>query len=63
MGAAGSVNQLYWKNDIDQDFERWQVDLDVPGSFPNFEFRLVYRHGTGGGVPAEFSFANRLSRL
>ena len=63
MGAAGSPNLLYWKNDIDQDFERWQVDLDLPGSFTGFEFRLVYRHGTGGGVPAEFSFGSRLPRL
>jgi hypothetical protein len=64
MGAAGSKNQLSWKGDIDQDFERWEVDLDLPGSFSSFQYKLIYRHGTGGGVsPAEFSLAGGLSKL
>jgi len=64
MGAPGSKNQLCWKSDIDQDFERWEAVLDLPGSFSSFQFKLVYRHGTGGGVsPAEFSFSSGLSKM
>lgn len=64
MGPAGSKNILSWKNDVDQDFERWQVDLDLPGSFSTFSYKLIYRHGTGGGVsPAEFSFSSGLAKM
>ncbi|HNK46096.1 MAG TPA: hypothetical protein PKL17_15025, partial [Pseudomonadota bacterium] len=64
MGAAGSKNTLYWKTDIDQDFERWQVDVDLPGSFSTFSYKLVYRHGTGGGAsPAEFSYSSGLAKM
>jgi hypothetical protein len=64
MGAAGSKNTLYWKTDIDQDFERWHVDVDLPGSFSTFSYKLVYRHGTGGGAsPAEFSYSSGLAKM
>lgn len=55
MGPAGTKNVLAWKSDIDQDFERWEADLDLPGSFTAFQGKIIYRHGTGGGTPAEFS--------
>jgi hypothetical protein len=56
MGAAGDKNKVYWSADLSQDFERWKVDLDLPGSFPSFRYRLVYRHGiVGGARPVEFT--------
>ncbi len=64
MGSPGTANQLSWKSDIDQDFERWEVNLDLPGSFSSFQFKLIYRHGTGGGItPAEFSFGSGLTKM
>jgi hypothetical protein len=63
MGAAGTKNVLHWKSDLDQDFERWEADLDLPGSFSSFQCKLIYRHGVGGGTPAEFSTYCSLPKL
>mgnify|MGYP000184440684 CR=1 FL=1 len=59
MGAAGDKNKIYWSSDLSTDFERWKIDLDLPGSFPSFQYKVVYRHGiVGGAAPVEFTLGN-----
>ncbi len=56
IGASGDKNSLHWVTNLSRDFERWQIDLDLPGSFTTFRYKLVYRHGvTGGARPVEFT--------
>lgn len=59
MGASGDKNKIYWSSDLSTDFERWKIDLDLPGSFPSFQYKVVYRHGiVGGAAPVEFTLGN-----
>lgn len=53
MGASGATNKLYWDSNLGRDFDRWAIDLDLPGGFPTFRFRLVYRHGVVSGADVE----------
>lgn len=41
---------LTWVTDHGDDFERWRIDMDVPGNFQKFEYAIVYRHGVAGGA-------------
>lgn len=52
MGAATDKNSLHWVSNISRDFERWQVNLDVPGAFTSFRYKLIYKHGVVGGAQA-----------
>jgi hypothetical protein len=45
LGAAGDKNVLYWAEDLGTARERWQIDLDLPGSTDHFEYAVRYRHG------------------
>lgn len=55
MGTAGEKNKLIWNANLGNDFERWVIDLDLPGSPLNFRCRLVYKHGVvNGATPVEF---------
>lgn len=59
MGTAGDKNKVYWSADLSTDFERWKIDLDLPGSFPSFQYKVIYRHGiTSGATPVEFTLGN-----
>ncbi len=57
IGSQGDVNKWYWVEDYPWSAgrERWQIDLDLPGSADTFEYAVVYRHGVVGGArPYEF---------
>lgn len=52
MGAAADKNKLYWVEDFPYapGRERWQIDVELPGSTDHFEYALVYRHGVVNGA-------------
>jgi hypothetical protein len=51
LGSAGGKNGWYWVEDYGwSDRERWQIDLDLPGSAQTFEYAVVYRHGVVAGA-------------
>ncbi len=55
VGAATATNSLHWTSNVSRDFERWQINLDLPGAFTSFRYKLVYRHGVvNGAKPVEF---------
>ncbi len=55
MGSPGEKNKLRWESNQGIDFDRWVIDLDIPGSFASFRYRLVYKHGVVAGAdPVEF---------
>ncbi len=47
VGTSSDVNKWYWVEDFPwaAGRERWQIDLDLPGSADAFEYAVVYRHG------------------
>ena len=53
MGNAGDTNKVRWDSNISRDFDRWVVDLSIPGSFTKFQFRIVYKHGVVGGADTD----------
>lgn len=50
MGANGDKNKLYWLEDFQSGRERWQIDLDLPGSVSELQYAVVYRHGVVNGA-------------
>jgi hypothetical protein len=51
IGSAGDKNAWYWAEDYAwSDRERWQIDLDLPGSADSFEYAVLYRHGVVNGA-------------
>jgi hypothetical protein len=57
MGSAGDTNKWYWAEEFpwSPGRERWQIDLDLPGSADVFEYAVVYKHGVvNGAVTYEF---------
>lgn len=48
MGAG--QNQWHWVEDYGADYERWQVDVNLPGSFQQLQYAVVYRHGVQNGA-------------
>ena len=57
--GSGEANAWYYVEPMTTgspaDYERWRIDLDIPGDFERFEYAIVYRHGFGEGVrPYEF---------
>lgn len=56
LGTPADKNKLYWVKNLGADYEQWKVNLEVPGNFSAFQFKLVYRHGvTLGARPTEFT--------
>ena len=56
IGAATDSNSIHWVSNVSRDFERWQINLDLPGAFTSFRYKLVYRHGVvNGAQPIEFT--------
>jgi hypothetical protein len=56
MGGATDTNSLHWVSAISRDFERWQINLDLPGAFTTFQYKLIYRHGiVNGAQTVEFT--------
>ncbi len=57
MGSAGDKNRLYFQEEFPWGgFERWQIDLDLPGAgVERFRYAVGYRHGVkNGALPYEF---------
>ena len=48
MGAG--PNQWHWVEDYGADYERWQVDVNLPGTFQQLQYAVVYRHGVANGA-------------
>lgn len=55
--GEGELNAWYYVEALDStsDYERWRIDLDVPGAADHFEYAIVYRHGLGDGA-REYEF-------
>jgi len=52
IGQPGDTNKWYWVEDFPwgANRERWQIDLDLPGSADTFDFAVAYRHGVVNGA-------------
>lgn len=50
MGTLGDKNKVFWNKNLGADYEQWKVELEVPGTFTDFQFKLVYRHGVVAGA-------------
>jgi hypothetical protein len=46
------MNQWHWVRDAFEGFQQWQMHLDIPGDWEEFEYAIVYRHR--GAVLSEF---------
>ncbi len=54
MGAPGDSNRWYWVEDLGG-FERWAIDLDIPGNHQALQYAILYRHGVVNGAwPYDF---------
>lgn len=42
---AALPNGWRWKEDAGNGFERWEIQLDLPGAADRFEYAVMYRHG------------------
>ena len=45
-GSGSGQNRWRWIQDQGIDYEQWQIDVKIPGSFSRFQYAVVYRHGT-----------------
>jgi hypothetical protein len=51
IGAAGEKNRFSWVEDFPwSGFERWHIDLDLPGDVQTFQYAVGYRHGVRNGA-------------
>lgn len=50
LDVGAGENQWHWVEDYGADYERWQVDVNLPGSFSAFQYAIVYRHGVVNGA-------------
>ncbi len=57
METGNGTNQWHWAEDQGTDYELWEVDVDIPGSFQNFQYAVVYKHGIVNGA-AVYEFWN-----
>jgi hypothetical protein len=51
IGAA-ELNAWHWQGDTYGSRERWELELELPGSFDHIEYAIVYRHGVVAGADA-----------
>jgi len=51
MNMGGGQNQWHWVEDQGNDYERWEVDVNIAASnVQSFQYAVVYRHGTVNGA-------------
>lgn len=50
MNMGSGANQWRWVEDYGSDYERWDVDVSLPGNFSKFQYAIVYRHGVVNGA-------------
>lgn len=48
MGSG--QNQWHWAADYGNDYERWEIDMNIPGDFQHFKYAIVYKHGIVNGA-------------
>ncbi len=48
--TGGAQNQWHWAEDLGTDYERWEINLDIPGDFQSFKYAIVYKHGVVNGA-------------
>jgi len=48
--GPGPVNQWQWVSDNGVNQDRWQLELELPGSYDHIEYAIVYRHGVVNGA-------------
>lgn len=59
IGSKGVDNTLYFVEDPYSGFERWHMDVNLPGSFTKFQYAIHYRQGVvNGAVPHDFWDSN-----
>ena len=55
MGEPGTSNVWYWTEDLGGNYERWAIDIDIPGDYQALEYAILYRHGVvNNAIPYEF---------
>lgn len=52
LSVGTGDNAWHWVEDYGQDYERWTVDLDLPGDFQEMQYAIRYRHGVVNGAHA-----------
>lgn len=50
MDVGGGQNQWHWAEDYGSDYERWAVDVNLPGEISRLEYAIRYRHGIVNGA-------------
>lgn len=56
MGEPGQTNAWYFQEiipsdpSVAHDFERWAININLPGPADHFEYAILYRHGLGDGA-------------
>lgn len=55
LDIGPGVNGWHWIEDYGSDYERWGVDVDIPGNFHQIQYAIVYRHGVAG-APKKYEF-------
>lgn len=52
MDMGSGQNQWHWVEDYGNDYERWAVDVNLPGNVQQFQYAIRYRHGVVNGAYA-----------
>jgi hypothetical protein len=50
MGQPGETNRWHWSEDLWGGYERWAIDLDIPGDYQELKYAILYRHGVVNGA-------------
>lgn len=48
--TGSGQNEWHWVEDQGGDYERWAINVDIPGDFQSFQYAVVYRHGIVNGA-------------
>lgn len=58
MGEPNEKNRWHWVGDLWNGYERWEMDVDLPGDYRTFEYAIVYKHGVKGQARPYAYWAN-----
>lgn len=50
LGRHQLVQLALGPEDYGADYERWDANINLPGNFNQFQYAIVYRHGTVNGA-------------
>lgn len=50
LDVGSGENGWHWAEDYGADYERWAVDLNLPGDFQQIQYAIRYRHGVVNGA-------------